>query len=337
MPSTTGRKPAVKAASRQKTPAKMSPVTVTPVKTTRVRKPRGGQAAATGISDAQVLTLLEARAARARCGAKLRGSTDEKGKWDGSRCPQPAGFRTPHKGYGRCVSHGGTTPSGLHHGALLAARAEAEAVRDAQRFYGSPRKVTPEQALWSELHRTAGIVDWLSEMVAKWGLTDERAELERLLDPSPDFSDDEIDAARAKTESWHGDTVDYHEYEDDGTLTVEHGVHPRNPATGLPDLVAVHTTTKAVGFTDTEYAAWRKVLIEERKHLAQVAKMCLDAGIEERVAQALEARSLMMVKVMLRVGERMGMKLGELEMRGEIQSALREVLSVVPTQRVVEA
>ncbi len=45
-------------------------------------------------------------------------------KADGSRCRQPAGFGTDHKGIGNCKFHGGASPGGRKHAARQRARRE---------------------------------------------------------------------------------------------------------------------------------------------------------------------------------------------------------------------
>jgi hypothetical protein len=88
-------------------------------------------------------------------------------------CHRPAGWGTDHPGAGRCKLHGGSTPD--HKKA-----AKVELARRAVDTYGLPREVTPDVALLEEVHRTAGHVAWLAEVVAKiehddlvWGKTEE--------------------------------------------------------------------------------------------------------------------------------------------------------------------
>jgi hypothetical protein len=74
-------------------------------------------------------------------------------------CKRPAGWGTDHPGMGRCKLHGGSTPD--HKNA-----AKVEIARRAVVTYGLPREVTPDVALLEEVHRTAGHVAWLGEVVA---------------------------------------------------------------------------------------------------------------------------------------------------------------------------
>jgi hypothetical protein len=80
-----------------------------------------------------------------------------------------------------------------------------------------------------------------------------------------------------------------------------------SPQTGLPMLIAVHSTERALGFTDTEQAAWLKVYQTERAHLGRIAKACRDAGVQERMAAMLEARSDMMRAVLVAALRRAGL------------------------------
>lgn len=103
---------------------------------------------------------------RPLCGAK---------KADGSgTCSLGAGWQTDHPGTGRCKWHGGASPSGSKAGK----RKSAEA---AVATYGLPVEVDPHDALLAEVHRTAGHVQWLAELVADiergdlvWGLAQEK-------------------------------------------------------------------------------------------------------------------------------------------------------------------
>lgn len=96
-------------------------------------------------------------AGRERCGAKLRSG-------DGT-CKLPAGHGTDHVGTGRCRRHGGKTQSHV-----VAAR-NTEAKRAVQ-TYGLPREIDPHAALLEELHRTAGHVAWLQQLVRDLNDTD---------------------------------------------------------------------------------------------------------------------------------------------------------------------
>jgi hypothetical protein len=93
---------------------------------------------------------------RPKCGGKLR-------QREGT-CTPPAGWGTPHPGYGSCKLHGGSTPGGVKAGQR--AMAQAAVVR-----LGLPVTTTAEQALQDELERTNGHVLWLAGKCG--GLTEE--------------------------------------------------------------------------------------------------------------------------------------------------------------------
>ena len=85
------------------------------------------------------------------CGARTRS---------GGQCGRPAGWGTDHRGTGRCRLHGGATPNHqLAH--------QRDQARQAVETLGLPVDVDPHTALLDEVHRTAGHVDWLGEVVAQ--------------------------------------------------------------------------------------------------------------------------------------------------------------------------
>lgn len=85
----------------------------------------------------------------AKCEARTR---------KGTPCQYPAGYRTPHAGFGRCRYHGGTSPSGntAGHRAMAA---------DSVRTLGLPIDVNPIDAIVAELARGFGAIAWLQEQV----------------------------------------------------------------------------------------------------------------------------------------------------------------------------
>jgi hypothetical protein len=84
------------------------------------------------------------------CGAKTR---------TGGRCGKVAGWGTDHVGYGNCKLHFGATPN-------AGIAAQREQAIEMVATYGLPREVDPHQALLEELHRTAGAVAYLGQIVA---------------------------------------------------------------------------------------------------------------------------------------------------------------------------
>lgn len=87
------------------------------------------------------------------CGAKRRQGEP------GDVCKLPAGWGTDHVGLGRCKLHGGSTPmQGKHVNGQKAAAAVVT--------FGLPREIDPQTALLEEVHRTAGHVAYLGQVVA---------------------------------------------------------------------------------------------------------------------------------------------------------------------------
>lgn len=87
-----------------------------------------------------------------KCGAKTRS---------GGECKRPAGTGTDHVGIGRCKHHGGSTPN--HVKAANKTKAEI-----AVATYGLAREIDPHAALIEELHRTAGHVAWLADLIGQF-------------------------------------------------------------------------------------------------------------------------------------------------------------------------
>lgn len=87
-------------------------------------------------------------------------------------CQRPAGWGTPHPGWGRCKLHGGSSPDGIRQAQRLGAAGAAAAL-------GVPVAVHPVVALDEELARTNGRVLWLAAFIASqprealvWGVTE---------------------------------------------------------------------------------------------------------------------------------------------------------------------
>lgn len=90
----------------------------------------------------------------------------------GERCKKAA-----IKGATVCGTHGGKAPQVK---AAAKRRIEGQAAELAVVTYGLPREVAPDVALLEEVHRTAGHVAWLGEVVGQleqgevtWGLAEE--------------------------------------------------------------------------------------------------------------------------------------------------------------------
>lgn len=158
----------------------------------------------------------------------------------GQVCHRPAGWGTQHPGIGRCKLHGGNTKN--HQ-----TNAQMEIARRAVVTYGLPREVAPDVALLEEVHRTAGHVAWLGEVVAglerddvTWGLAEE------VRKGSGEF-----------------------------------------PGTDATEKAGVNV--------------WVQLYQAERKHLTEVCKTALAAGIAERQVRLAEQQGALLAGVIGRV------------------------------------
>jgi hypothetical protein len=168
-----------------------------------------------------------------KCGARKRDGS-------GEHCTQTAGWGTDHVGTGKCRLHGGATKS-------HAAAARTERARQAVSTYGLPREVDPSVALLEEVHRSAGHVAWLAEVVADldreqlvWGVVEE---------------------------------VDK----------------------GSGEFTGTDTTSAA------KPNVWLELYHRERKHLTDVCKAALAAGIAERQVRLAEQQGALLVGVIQRI------------------------------------
>lgn len=80
----------------------------------------------------------------------------------GNLCHMPAGYRTSHGGFGRCIHHGGKTEAGT--------KAAIKQMHAAGSFAGVELDVDPIEALLGEVRRTAGHVSWLQERISLWSM-----------------------------------------------------------------------------------------------------------------------------------------------------------------------
>lgn len=193
-----------------------------------------------------------------KCGAKKRQGV--------GNCTRPAGWGTDHAGTGACKLHGGST--GDHKKA-----AAKELARRAVDTYGLPREVAPEVALLEEVHRTAGHVAWLSQVVAAfdkdelvWGIVEE---------------------------------VDK----------------------GSGEFTGLDRTSRSVP------NVWLDLYHRERKHLTDVCKTALSAGIAERQVKLAEQQGALIAQVISRI-------LDDLNLSAEQRALVPEV---VPRQLMAVA
>jgi len=92
-----------------------------------------------------------------KCGARIRGRI-ERGLGPDARCKLAAGAKTDHPGWGWCKYHGGCTPTGRKYAQRLMAEHAANQ-------YALPIVTTPQDALMDEVHRAAGSVYFMQQLV----------------------------------------------------------------------------------------------------------------------------------------------------------------------------
>lgn len=129
------------------------------------------------------VATLEDALAKAGPGWRLAGPYEKlngccnapRPKAAGICCRQWAGARTKHVGVGSCSFHRGNTEEHRKHARKITI--EADAIR-----FGVPRTIDAEQGMLEELHRTAGIVDFLHRRLVAmdpadfvWGEYEHRA------------------------------------------------------------------------------------------------------------------------------------------------------------------
>lgn len=199
-----------------------------------------------------------------RCGALTQSSNS---------CKQRKGSSTEHPGYGNCARHGGNTEAGIKSamremGRDLAARYKAEHSRfGGNRHDPSIATLTPEQALLEEVRRSAAFVRFLEERIGSWNLAPVNEELiERYVTTAKRGAPSmrlQIDKMFDELDKDDPDSPNY-----------------------LPPLTERHERTGITSFTDAR--EWLYLYREERGHLARVSKMCIDAGVAQRLVSIAE-------------------------------------------------
>lgn len=193
-------------------------------------------------------------------------------------CHRAAGWGTNHSGFGRCKFHFGSSPSNVR----AAARQEA---RTLMRTYGIPVEIDPEEALREEIHRTVGHVRWLAEKVAT--LSDED-----VINEGPIVNGSRSPRAAkvidiAPTKGPNGRDAENDDYREDVTEDIK-----RLTPTG-DDVLVYGVTERQVqaggeggGFDRVTVTAapniWLQVYMAERRHLADITKIAMAAGLESR-------------------------------------------------------
>jgi hypothetical protein len=149
--------------------------------------------------------------------------------------------------------------------------AQKEAAKQAVAAYGLPVDVDPREALLQEVHRTAGHVAWLAELVA--GLD-------------------------------HGGVGYRREDTEDGGVVYV-------PLSGLKQLSRDGKFEKP--------SVWLEIYTQERRHLREVCRDAIGAGIEERRVELAEQQGAMLVSVIRAI-------LGDLHLSPEQTAMISEVV-----------
>lgn len=157
---------------------------------------------------------------------------------------------------------------------------------DHARFGGDRRDpsiatLTPEQALLEEVRRSAAMVRFLEERIANWTLG------------AGDLSQETI--ARWETIKQPGSTIRSLR---EGVSDFLKSLDPENPDSPfhLPPLSTVHDKTGIVSFTDAKM--WLDTYREERSHLVRTAKLCIDAGVAQRLVTIAEDQGRIMASAL---------------------------------------
>lgn len=130
--------------------------------------------------------------------------------------------------------------------------------------------LTPEQAMLEEVRRSAAMVRFLEERIGRWNLHP---------------GDEAIEAfVEAPQKQRRADVPSMRRHLDDLLENLDDD-NPDSPAY-LPALTEVHHKTGLTSFTDAR--EWLLMYREERGHLARVSKMCIDAGVAQRLVAIAE-------------------------------------------------
>lgn len=179
--------------------------------------------------------------------------------------------------------------------------------------FGGDRKdpsialLTPEEALLEEVRRSAAFVRFLEERIARWNLTEVQETTVQQF----------VGAKRADVPSMKRKVAEVFEGLD--------ADDPDSPSY-LPPLTEIHPKTGFTSFTDAR--EWLYLYREERAHLARVSKMCIDAGVAQRLVSIAEDQGRILASAIRAV-------LGALSLTPE-QQALIPII-VPPILRAVAA
>lgn len=187
-------------------------------------------------------------------------------------CQSAKGVRTDHPGYGNCIKHGGNTEAGVKSAMREMGRDLVEKFKSERRFGGDRRdpslaNLSPEQALLEEVRRSAAMVRFLEERIARWNLN-----------PIAEAMVEEFATAKRPSVAKRADVPSLARHLDILLNDIANSE--------LPALTDRHEKTGIVAFTDAR--EWLYLYREERGHLARVAKMCIDAGVAQRLVTLAE-------------------------------------------------
>ncbi len=192
-------------------------------------------------------------------------------------CKKRKGSHTDHPGYGNCAQHGGDTEAGRKAAMREMGRDVLQRYKAEHYRFGGDRNdpsiaiLTPESALLEEVRRSAAMVRFLEERIARWNLDAvQTATIEKFVTQSSKSRDHDGFTLRERAAEF----LDSLDHEDPDS--------PHN----LPALMVTNNNTGISAFTDAR--EWLYLYREERMHLAKVAKMAIDAGVAQRLVSIAE-------------------------------------------------
>lgn len=217
----------------------------------------------------EIIEALKSPSDRKLVAAERCGALTQKG----TPCLQRKGASTDHPGYGTCAKHGGNTESGVKSAMREMGRDLAHRYKSDTRFGGNRNDPTiatlsPEQALLEEVRRSAAFVRFLEERIGRWNLTPAQDEVIERFANAPQKRSRKDPALNAAIDRLFDDLDQDPE------------------AADLPALTQVHPKSGFSSFTDAR--EWLFLYREERAHLARVSKMCIDAGVAQRLVTIAE-------------------------------------------------
>lgn len=104
--------------------------------------------------------------------------------------------------------------------------------------------------------------------------------------------------------------------------TWEYSGFSNGATTGLPDMNEVTEFGRTGAVHSSENRVWLEMYREERTHLARASKMCIDAGISERLVRMQESQGEMLGIALERV-------LGRMQLTAEQKALIPQVVPAV--------